>query len=83
MSVVTPIQTSFNGGEISPRMGGRVDTAIYPIALEVCETLTQSAAKKQGIASEYQKFMGDARLVDAIEEGREDPPDDDFITVRA
>ncbi|MEV4934420.1 hypothetical protein [Sphingobium sp. LSP13-1-1.1] len=37
MSVVTPIQTSFNGGEISPRMGGRVDTAIYPIALEVCE----------------------------------------------
>jgi hypothetical protein len=28
-----PIATSFNGGEISPRMGGRTDTAIYQVAL--------------------------------------------------
>lgn len=52
------------------------------LALEVCETLTQSAAKKQGIASEYQKFMGEARLVDAIEEGPTSVPDDDWVTVR-
>lgn len=33
MSLQRPIATSFNGGEISPRMGGRVDTAIYQVAL--------------------------------------------------
>ncbi|MCJ8159858.1 hypothetical protein [Sphingomonas sp. LaA6.9] len=37
MSVHTPILTSFNGGELSPRMGGRVDTQIYAIGLESCE----------------------------------------------
>lgn len=34
---VTPILSSFNGGELSPRMGGRVDTAVYAIGLETCE----------------------------------------------
>lgn len=29
MAVVAPIQTSFNGGELSPRMRGRVDQAVY------------------------------------------------------
>ncbi len=33
MSLSRPIATSFNGGEISPRMGGRVDTAIYDVAV--------------------------------------------------
>jgi hypothetical protein len=38
MSVLLrPILPSFNGGEISPRMGGRVDTAIYQVAVETCE----------------------------------------------
>jgi hypothetical protein len=32
MGEVTPIMTSFNGGELSPRMLGRVDQAIYQIA---------------------------------------------------
>lgn len=31
MSSVTPIQTSFNGGELSPRMAGRVDQAAYGV----------------------------------------------------
>lgn len=34
MSLQRPIATSFNGGELSPRMGGRVDTAIYGVGLE-------------------------------------------------
>lgn len=37
MTLQRPILTSFNGGEISPRMNGRVDTAIYGIAAETLE----------------------------------------------
>jgi hypothetical protein len=33
MPLFSPIVTSFNGGELSRRMEGRVDTAIYPIGL--------------------------------------------------
>ena len=52
------------------------------IGLEVCEPLTQSTAKKTTISQIYQKFMGEARTVNAIEQGAVDPPEDDFITVR-
>lgn len=34
MTLQRPIATSFNGGELSPRMGGRVDTAIYGVGVE-------------------------------------------------
>lgn len=37
MTKVRPIQTAFNAGEISPRMCGRVDTAVYPQAVETLE----------------------------------------------
>lgn len=37
MSLQRPIATSFNGGELSPRMGGRVDTAIYAVGVETAE----------------------------------------------
>lgn len=37
MNLARPIATSFNGGELSPRMGGRVDTAIYAVGLEEAE----------------------------------------------
>ena len=37
MGVVRSIINSFNGGELSPRMMGRSDTAIYQIGLEICE----------------------------------------------
>lgn len=33
VSLQRPIATSFNGGELSPRMGGRVDTSIYQVGL--------------------------------------------------
>ena len=48
----TPVLTSFNGGELSRRMGGRVDTQIYPIALEAMEnfapTIEGAAIKRPG-----------------------------------
>lgn len=37
MTLTRPIATSFNGGELSPRMGGRVDTAIYGVGLQEAE----------------------------------------------
>jgi len=52
------------------------------IAFEVCEPLTQSAAKLQAIASEYKNFMGEARLTNGIETGPTYPPEDDYIACR-
>lgn len=52
------------------------------IGLEVCQTLTQSDAKLQVIASQYQKFMSEARAQNAIEQSYDDPPDDDWLSVR-
>ena len=37
MTLQRPIATSFNGGELSPRMGGRVDTAIWSVGMDTCE----------------------------------------------
>ena len=53
------------------------------IAFEICEPLTQSAAKLQAIASEYKNFMSEARTVNGIETGPTYPPEDDYISCRA
>lgn len=53
------------------------------IAFDVVERLTQSTAKKSTVAKTYQEWMDRARTVDAIEQGYDDEPDDDFIAVRA
>jgi hypothetical protein len=52
------------------------------IALAICEPLTQSTAKLTNIASEYKKFMGEARTVNGIETGPTESTEDDYITVR-
>ena len=52
MSLQRPIATSFNGGELSPRMGGRVDTAIYQVglaeALNFVPTVEGALVKRPG-----------------------------------
>lgn len=53
------------------------------IAEGVSEPLTQSSSKLQQIAAEYKVFMGEARTVNAIEQGPTEPPEDDYITARA
>lgn len=53
------------------------------IGLEVCEPITQSNTKIATIAQAYEKFIGDARKVNAIELGPVEPPLDDFIACRA
>lgn len=52
------------------------------IGIEVCEPLTQSSAKKQAAASEYEKFGREAIAVNAILVGPEEPPEDELITCR-
>jgi hypothetical protein len=52
------------------------------VGFEVCERLTQSAAKVGTIAKVYNQWITEAGQVDAIEDGYEDPPDDDYLSVR-
>jgi hypothetical protein len=52
------------------------------VALEVCEPLTQSTAKLGAIAKIYQEWIDAARTVNGIEQGTEQPPDDDYIACR-
>src|SRR5258708_14477563 len=49
------------------------------IATEVCEPLTQSTAKLGAITQAYNKTMGEARTINAIEAGSEEPPLDDYL----
>lgn len=53
------------------------------IGMEICPKVTQSEAKIATIAGKYQKFMSEARIVNAIEIGSEEPPEDDWVTCRA
>jgi hypothetical protein len=52
------------------------------IALEVCTTLTQSSDNLAEIMRKYVQYMTEARTVNAIEVGAEQPEEDEFITVR-
>jgi hypothetical protein len=52
------------------------------IGIAITDTITQSASQLSSIASEYAKFMTEARIVNAIEMGYDDPPDDTYLTVR-
>jgi hypothetical protein len=52
------------------------------VGLEVCETVTQSTAKLQTIGKIYDRWISEAGQVDAIEDGFEDMPDDELISVR-
>ncbi len=52
------------------------------IAREICEPMTQSTSKINTIGQAYQKFMSEARLIDAIEAGAAEPAEDEYITVR-
>lgn len=52
------------------------------IAVETCETITNSNTKQQTCINLYTKFMGEARTVNAIETGPVEPPEDDYITCR-
>lgn len=52
------------------------------LALELCEELTQSNAKKADLESEYDRIIRRARRANAIESVSAKPPEDEWITVR-
>lgn len=52
------------------------------IALEMVQRLTEDKGLLQAIASEYKQFMGEARTVNAIEQGPTQAPEDDYISCR-
>lgn len=52
------------------------------IGVEVCEPLTQSAEKIKTCEGMYRLVMSEARIVNGIETGPTEPPEDDWITCR-
>lgn len=52
------------------------------MGMETCERLTQSTAKMSGISAMYRQFMTEARMVNGIETGPTEPPEDSYITCR-
>lgn len=52
------------------------------IASEIVERLTQSTSKRGGILATYSKTMGEARMVNGIETGPTESPEDDYVTCR-
>jgi hypothetical protein len=52
------------------------------VGFEVCEVVTQSTAKLSAISKIYDRWISEAGTIDAIEQGYEDLPEDDLVTVR-
>lgn len=52
------------------------------IAWEACEAITNSTTKRQDCWKAYKDTMGEARIVDAVEVGPVEPPEDEYITCR-
>ncbi len=52
------------------------------MALGVVETTTNSSQKKRDIQGEYSRWVTEARLVNGIEIGAEEAPEDDWIACR-
>jgi hypothetical protein len=52
------------------------------IAYELCEEITQSNTKKEGLRVDYIATIREARRINAIEKTAEDLPEDSWITAR-
>lgn len=52
------------------------------LAVAIAGRLSQSDADLTAVERAYSQFMGDARLINAIEQGATEPAEDDFLTCR-
>jgi hypothetical protein len=52
------------------------------LAIECCEAITQSEGKLKAAWLSYNTVMREARMVNGIEQGPEEPPEDEYIVVR-
>lgn len=50
------------------------------MAIAACEAVTGSTKKKGDCKEEYAKWVAEARMVNGIETGAEEPPEDEWIT---
>jgi hypothetical protein len=55
----------------------------HQMAVAMCEQLTQSNAKKQGLENAYREVIQEARKANAMEKIAQQSPDDTWITIRA
>lgn len=53
------------------------------MALELCEELTQSNSKKEGLKDDYKQIVNKAKKANAIERIALQPPEDEWVTVRS
>jgi hypothetical protein len=52
------------------------------VGMELCEPLTQAQDKLQAVTKAYERAMGEARMVNGIEQGPVEQPLDDYIATR-
>jgi hypothetical protein len=52
------------------------------LGFEICEEVTQARDKIGTIGAVYKTFMAEARMVNGIENGATEPPEDDYISCR-
>lgn len=52
------------------------------LALSTCKALTGAEPNNTALGAEYKTFMTEARLVNAIDVGPEEPDEDEYVTVR-
>lgn len=53
------------------------------LAFELCEELTQSNTKKDGLSVDYKSAIREAKRTNAIEKIADQPPEDEWVTVRS
>jgi hypothetical protein len=54
----------------------------HRLAEDCCQAITQSDAKQAALVKSYDKVMSEARIVNGIETGAYQPPEDDYISCR-
>lgn len=59
-----------------------IESLACKIALELCEELTQSNQKKEGLREDYKQVIADAKKANAIERVSQMPPEDTWISER-
>jgi hypothetical protein len=59
-----------------------VEALATKLAFELCEEITQSNTKKEGLRQDYEQVIRNARRMNAIEKVSSEPPEDTWVTVR-
>ena len=58
------------------------DLLAAALAYQMCEAITQSNKKKEEVLGEYEDILAEAKRANAIERPSDEPPPDDWLTVR-